>query len=750
MTPKKIILTLTAITVIIAAAVLIYVNTVIANGLPSLEQLENPSQDYATQIISSDGEVLDHFYKQRRVSLERDSIPKDFINALIAVEDREYFNHWGVHTERIIKAMIKNILAGGIEEGASTITMQLARNLYDSTIYRYDRTLDRKIREAVTAMKIEKRYTKDEILEMYANTVNFGRGAYGIQIAAQVYFDKLPSELTTAECAFLVGVLKSPERYNSLRDQQLALGRRNLVLRLMRKQGFLSENKFERAIKEPITLARSGEGMRRLKEFMLAPHFVEMIRQKLSRSEQLKNYNLYSQGLRIYTTLNSSIQRYAKESVEEHLASFQKLFNRRWNWRNHPDLLKKLLNEAIYARADYRAASSKSEKRRIAAKLRKDRNFTDSVKNAATTVQIGLAVINPKNGAVLAMVGASPKFMKENPDAKYSLNHSTQIKRQPGSSFKPIVYTSALREDRSLTPFTLIECGPFSYVDPHTEEEWAPRGMGGCEEGDMMQLKDCLRRSINTASARIILNHTTPRKVVELAKNMGIHSKLQAVPALALGAGEVVPVEMVSAFGTFANDGEHVDYYYVDKIEDRTGADLKYKSDQYEKHKLLSHEICSMVKAMMVNVVEFGTGRKVRSYFKGIDAAGKTGTTNDYADAWFIGYTPELAAGVWIGFDDRRVTFTGEYGYAAEAAAPVWGMLMNKIYADKSLGFSKKEFEYPGLDSAMVDAIIGIGGTFESDSLSEINPNYRERNLLNDENGERRPRLPRLPDNNPN
>ena len=749
MTPLKFILILFGILVCFAIGMSIYISTVAANGLPSLDQLENPSQDYATQIFSADGEVLDHFFKERRVSLERDSIPKDFVNALIAVEDRDFFSHWGVHTERIFKAMIKNILSGSIGEGASTITMQLARNLYETKIYRYDKSLNRKIREAITAMEIENRYTKDEIIEMYANTVNFGRGAYGIQIASQVYFDKSPAELTTAECAFLVGILKAPEAYNSLRDEDKALNRRNLVLSLMLKHHYINDYTYENAIQEPITLARSGEGRNRLKEFMLAPHFVEMIRQNLSKSGRLNKMDLYRQGFKIYTTLNSSIQRYAKAAVEEHLESFQKLFSRRWNWNNHSALLDTLVNEAIAKRANYRVASPQ-EKRQIFASLKRDRYFIDSVKNAVTTVQIALVVINPRNGAILGMVGASPKFMKECPDAKYSLNHATQILRQPGSAFKPIVYTSALREDHNLTPFSLIECGPFSYTDPWTGAVWSPRGSGGCAAGEQMQLKDCLRRSINTASARLITEHTTPRKVVDLAYNMGIRTRIRAVPSLALGSSEVAPVELISAFGTFANNGEHVDYYYINKIEDKNGSDLNYRTQQYEKHQCLPNEIASAMKAMMVNVVEYGTGRKIRNYFSGVDAAGKTGTTNDYADAWFIGYTPELVAGVWVGFDDRRITFTGEYGYAAEAAAPVWGRLMQKIYNDPLLGYNKRKFDYPGLDSGMAVTIIGSGSVYRPESEDGLEPRIIEENKTNINPVATKPILPKLPKRAPN
>ncbi len=690
MTPFKFLMLLISTSFLIFIFISLLIYDSISYGLPSLEQLENPKQNFATQIISSDGELLDHFYIQRRVSLPIDSIPKDFINALIATEDRNFYNHWGVHFARIVKAMVKNVMAMRSKEGGSTITMQLARNLY----FNQENSFRRKIKEAVTAIQIEKNFTKQEILELYSNTVAFGRGAYGIQVASQVYFNKSPMELTTAECAFLVGILKAPEHYNSIIDYEKSLVRRNLVLQLMYEQNFLNSSKYVSAAEEPISLSKSKFGKRGTS--LIAPHFVEMIRQQLSKDGSLKDFDLYRDGLLIYSTLNSKIQQYAKEAVEEHLKEFQKTFSRSFSWTSNQNLLSELLQRAVKNSPEYNAAPQE-KKSEIEKNLKRSRKFIDSVKNAATTVQVGLVVLDPSTGETLAMVGGSPKFMEENPDAKYSLNHVTQIKRQPGSSFKPFVYASCLEE--GMLPTSMVECGPYTYTLP-SGEVWSPKGTGQCDAGGQVTLAEGLSKSINTVAARLITQHTTPGKVIELAHKMGITSGLNAVPALSLGAGgEVTPFEMTSAFATFANEGMRIVPFSIKRIEDQYGNILQEKKKSLEVYDAIKPSITHLIIPMMQGVVDHGTAYEIRNYFKNCDAAGKTGTTNDFADAWFVGFTPQLVAGVWVGCDDRRITFTGGYAYAGKAAAPIWGRLMAKIYADESLPYKQRKFAFSVQDS---------------------------------------------------
>lgn len=694
MKPVRFLILLCALTVIAIVSVAVYIRVITSTGLPSLEQLENPPQNQATRIFSSDGVLLDHFYVERRVSLPYDSIPKDFINALVATEDKEFWNHWGVHLGRVFNAFVKNVF--GDREGASTITMQLARNLF----LNQDFTLTRKIRETFVAIQIERHYTKQEIIGMYANTVNFGKGAYGINVASQVYFDKVPSELTTAQCAMLVGLLKAPEHYNPITYPDRAKYRRNTVLALMRGQNYLTAAQLDSASDEPIDVFRNDPKNPRTRKTLgssSAHHFVEMVRQDLSKDNTLGDYDLYRDGLIIHTTLNSRIQQYANEAVKEHFEEFQKSFNKTWNWAYHKDLLKQIIQEAIEKTPQYRKADE-NKKKAIANQLRNNTSFVDSVKNAVTTVQCGVVVIDPTTGAILGMVGASPKFMREYSAAKYSLNHVTQIRRQPGSSFKPFVYTMSLED--GFTPSTMVECGPYSYTLP-TGEVWSPRGTGHCASGEFRSLADALKYSINTVAARLITNVTNANEVITLARKMGVESPLHAVPALALGAGgEVEPLELTSAFGTFAFNGIHVPPYFIDKVEDKFGSVIESKAKSRNITEAIPPNINTQMTYMLEGVVNGGTAWSgVRKNFTGVDAAGKTGTTNDAADAWFVGFTPQLVAGVWVGFDDKRITFENmdAEGYGGKAAAPIWGKLMNKIYNDPVLPYKQKVFSYKKL-----------------------------------------------------
>lgn len=690
MKPLHLLILLSIFTILTALGVAFFVNNIVSYGMPSLEQLENPQTNLATRIYSSDGKLLDHFFNERRVNLTYDSIPESFVNALVATEDRKFWSHWGVHTGRVFNAAIKNVL--GDQEGASTLTMQLSRNLFLSHAV----TWERKIREAFLSLQIEQTYTKKEILEMYANTVYFGSSAYGIQVASQVYFDKDPSQLSLSESATLVGILKAPEAYNPFRHQEKALSRRNIVLKLMHDQEYISTSQYAEALQTPVTVYQADKkNSRKVRKHLgeqSAPHFVEMIRQDISKDNSMLDYNLYRDGLMIQTTLNSRIQRYSNEAVAEHLAELQRIFDNRWNWNRNKSLLDDLIKKAINSRADYRAAN-KEQRKSLEGNLKGNKAFVDSVKNAATTIQVGLVVLDPSNGAILGMVGASPKFMEDHRESKYSLNHAFQIKRQPGSAFKPFVYASAL--NHGLTPESNIECGPYSYLLP-TGETWSPKGTGSCEPGETSSLINALRISINTVSARLITEVTTPRDVVNLARKMGIQSQLSGVPALSLGAGgDLDPLELTSAYGTIANRGVYVSPYYLSSIQDKHGTVIKERRKIPSMNQALSDEIAAQMIYMMRRVVDAGTAsRAIRSRFTGVEAAGKTGTTNDAADAWFVGFTPQLVCGIWLGFDDKRITFDvlGSEGYGGRSAAPIWGILMSKIYSDLTLPYTQKTF----------------------------------------------------------
>ncbi len=697
MTPLKFLWILIAGFVSVLLIAIIYVNIVISEGMPSLAELENPKLNLATQIYSDDGVLLDHFFVERRVDLPFDSIPKDFIKALIATEDRKFYEHWGVHITRIFGAALKNTLAGYTKEGASTITMQLARNLYLTK----EVNINRKIREAFTAIMIEQSYTKEQILQLYANTVYFGRGAYGIGVAAQVFFGKSPLELTLAECATLVALLKSPVGYDPYLYPEKSLQRRDLVLSLMLEQDMITSSQYLAAVEEPLinkaqAKSRNDFGRR----LSIAPHFVEMIRQSLNEDPRLVGYDLYRDGLVIYSTLNSRIQKYANEAVQEHLDELQRNFNKNWSWSKNKIVLNSLIDKAIKSNPLYRAAKP-YEKEKIYNQLANNSKFVDSVKNAATTIQVGLIVLDNETGGILALVGASPKFLRENPNAKYSLNHATQIRRQPGSSFKPFVYAASLMH--GLSPYSQIECGPYSYT-LSTGEVWSPSGSGSCAPGETRSLYSALSYSINTVAARLVTQVTNPEEVVKLAKKMGIQSPLGAYPAIALGAaGEVSPLEMAIAFTGFANHGNSVKSRFLKNVLDHYGNDVIKNGRKAEvNYGVLSDSIAEQMVFMMKGTIENGTASVIKQFFNGVECGGKTGTTNEAADAWFIGFTPELTCAIWVGFDDKRINFDymGSYGYGGRAAAPIWGRLMAKIYNDVLIKYKKKNFGYDYLFSS--------------------------------------------------
>ncbi len=705
--PIHLLAVLVALTLLAAVICFVAIKVITSDGMPSISELENPRQNIATQIFSADGELLDHFFIERRVPLTYRDIPEDFVNALVATEDRQFWQHWGVHSGRVINSIIKNILAGHVKEGASTITMQLAGNLY---LDRRQTTMTRKIREAITAFQIEQTYTKQEIIELYANTVNFGRGSYGLQVAANKYFDKEPVNLTTAECAFLIGLLKKPEYYNKRDNYNAAIQRRNLVLNLMLEQDYITSSQYIHGCAEPISFMQTvvpkdqEATYRRLANMGIAPHFVETIRQTIRNDKKLQDYDLYKDGLTIYTTIDSRIQKALNAAVNEYMGQAQKTFLANWSWSRNQSVLKKLLDKAIKENAEYKEADA-AKRQIIHAKLFNSKSFIDSIKNVATTIQLGVVIIDPANGAVVGMVGASPKFMTENPDAKYSLNHAVQIKRQPGSAFKPFIYASALSKGK--TPLSRIQSGPFSYTLP-SGEVWSPRGSS---EGDSLKTvtyTQGLVGSINSVSARLITQVTNPGDVISLVQKAGITSRLDAVPALSLGAGgDVSPVEMAGAYEIFANSGIFVSPYYYDRIKNKYGEVISERTFVNTISDVIEKEVAAQMTYMMQQVVGAGTATRVRNYLKGVDAAGKTGTTNDAADAWFIGYTPQLVCGIWMGFDDKRVNFDclGATGYGGRIVAPLWGAIMAKVYDIPNLPYKQKHFNLVKPDTAASDSI---------------------------------------------
>jgi penicillin-binding protein 1A len=671
-----------------AGILLIAYTVILLSGLPSLEQLENPKPDLASRVMSLDGEVLDQFYVKNRTRVTREQLPETLIEALVATEDKDFYHHWGVDLGRFAKAMVKNLISLRLREGASTITQQLARNLYELKGARESifEKVTRKIREAITAVQIERTYTKDEILEMYFNISYFGRSAYGVATAAQVYFDKAPRDLDLKECALLVAMLRGPAHYDPFNHPGRATARAELVLRQMLKENFITEQQYEAATAEHLHLA-SLQG-----PTGIAPHFVEYIRQKLARDPKLRGRDLYRDGLTIYTTIDSRMQRHANEAVEEHLATYQEKFKNQWNWSQHQDILDKAIDKAIYSTPAYQDAPTPRDQEQVYAGLRNKKSFVDSVRNAEQTIEVGFVATDARSGEIRAMIGGS-NFRT----FKYGLNHVTQILRQPGSAFKPFVYTVAI--DNGYAPSFELLNQPVTIMMADGKR-WTPRNAEG-EFGGKLTLREGLKYSINLISVRLVTQEISPvKQVIQYAHRMGIRSDLPPYESLAMGVGEVSPLDMTAAFAVYANEGVYVEPISILRIEDKDGTILEENFPA--RREVLSKETAFIMTTMMEGVVNGGTGIHVRDYFH-LPAAGKTGTTQEFADAWFVGYTPRLSAGVWVGFDDKQIHFTNWDGQGGRAAAPIWGRFMKYVYEDPEIGMPLEYFEKP--DGVIADSI---------------------------------------------
>jgi len=650
----------TIIFVFLALAIYTY------SGVPSLDELENPKPPLASRVFSADGELIGQFFIENRIAADLDSLPPYVIKALVATEDRNFYDHWGVDLPRFFKAMVKNLFSLSLREGASTITQQLAKNLYSLKEGR-ENPLDkavRKVREWISAIQIERTFTKNEIAELYLNVSYFGRSAYGIESAAKVYFNKRAKDLTLPEAALFVALLKSSVNYDPVNRYETALQRRNQVMLNMVYVDMLTEEEYNRLKQQPIQLA--SERLSHVRSE--APHFLEYIRQQMTTLADKYGYDLYRDGLNIYTTLDLRMQRIANRSAKKHIAEYQTLFDKNWKWDSNKSLLADLLDKAIKNDARYKTVNSSDTKAKVYNRLKYDIDFVDSVKKVAQTVEVGFVVLDPKTGFIKTLVGG------KNQDFGRGLNHVTGIRRQPGSSFKPFVYATAI--ENGYTPASTVLNQQFNY------NGWSPSNAGNGYSG-YETLRWGLANSVNVIAGRLTISDMAPPyQVVKFAQRMGIKSHMDAYPSIALGTVEVTPLEMVSAMGTFVNGGVHVDPISIIKIEDRNGVVL----DEFvpESVQAISPQTSSIIVDMMTDVINYGTGAGVRRYFQ-YPAAGKTGTTQKFSDAWFVGVTPTMVAGAWVGFDDHRVKFTNWYGQGGRAALPIWAMFMEGAYKELKL-----------------------------------------------------------------
>ena len=634
----------------------------LSRDLPSLEQLENYDPDLVTRIYSADGKVLSELFVQKRVFVELYNIPTHMQNAVIASEDRRFYEHWGLSLRSVARAIGINILSLSYRQGFSTLTQQLARNLYKTI--GFEDSILRKIKEVITAIQIERTYTKDEILEMYLNTVHFGHGTYGVEAATKRFFGKESKELSVDESALLVGLLPSPASYSPVRHPERARKRRNTVLRLMKDQGYITHS--EHSQYRAMTLESITDEP--IKD--LAPYFTEYVRRLLEKEDEALDINIYRDGLKIYTTLDSRLQVLAEKFVLNAIIKSQgKLNTRIMNNQEEFELLGHL---TIYDEDSVKMMMLGEEQ------LYKDLR-------AKLLVQTAFVAINPKTGGIMAMIGGRPDYHDQ-------YNRSVQAKRQPGSVFKPFVYTTALENGYTVSQQLLNQ--PVVLNVQNTDGSWVkwkPQNYGG-STGGLTTLREGLRKSLNLISVRIVQQDYAPAEQVKrTAQRMGISTDIRAVDAIALGTSEVIPLEMVSAYAAFANKGVYSKPFAITKIEDRYGNTIReYGSVQYE---VLSEETAYLMTNLMQTVMDRGTGGSARwKYNFTRPAAGKTGTTQGWSDAWFVGFTPQLAAGVWYGVDDYQVSL-GKGQDGSKAALPSWAQFMRESH--NTLELPRVNFQKP-------------------------------------------------------
>ena len=629
---------------------------------PSIGDLRKAKLEQPAQVLSADGKELALFKRSNREWVKLADISPKVIAALIATEDHRFFEHHGIDWRRTASAALST--ASGDRQGGSTITQQLARNLYPEAIGRAP-TLTRKLKEAITALKIEAVYSKNEILETYLNTVPFLYNAFGIEMAARTYFDSSAEALNLLQSATLIGMLKGNSYYNPVLNPERALQRRNTVLAQMVKRRSLDPAKFESLKKKPLQI----DFERQLEPPGSAPHLAQHLRKWLIDWADRNDYNIYSDGLVVRTTIDSRLQALANQAVARQGDQLQLIADAAWSQRSAWSASRNLVQAFVRETPEYRSAQSSGLSPEAAMKkLLADKDFMQALRRQKTRVQAGFLALDPSNGQIRAWVG-SRDYSQD------AYDHVQQARRQPGSTFKPFVYGAAFMQgDRPGD--TLID----QAVDIALPggEVWRPTDHQP-PSGRAMSLRDGLVYSKNTITAQL-MQTVGAAKVAELAQAMGVRqSKLDAVPSLALGTSPVSLKEMVAAYGTIANGGGYIEPMLVTRIEDSTGQVLEEFAPAIAET-ALPRSVAYTLLDVMRGVVARGTGASIRTRF-GIhaDVAGKTGTTQDNADGWFILMHPQLVAGAWVGFNDSRVTLRSDYwGQGAHSALPIVGDFFQK------------------------------------------------------------------------
>ncbi len=656
--------------------------------LPSYHELSNISNDNASEVYTSDNVLMGRYFIENRLSIDNNDISRHVINALIATEDSRFFEHKGIDFMSIARVMVKSVLLGDRSQGGgSTISQQLAKNLYPRQSLGIFTLPVSKVKEIFIAARLEKIYSKEQILTLYLNTVPFGEDIYGIEAAAHRFFSRKSKWLEPPQAATLIGMLAANTAYNPRINPERSMKRRNVVLARMAENGFIEKAKLTEYQQSPLQV----KYVRIDRNTGIAPYFRDIVRHQ---AEQILSdrygdeYNLFTDGLKIVTTINSRMQRYADEAVKEHMAQVQKQFDIHWGkrepWKGHPEVYLKALRQSPRYRRMQEAGMSEQEMMKVMEKpvntvlfsYQGDKQVTispaDSVKYYLRMLNTGFMVVHPQSGKILAWVGGVDHKTVE-------FDHVTS-KRQVGSTFKPIVYATAMMNGMEPNQYVLNEKRTYP-----NHRNWSPANADG-QYGGYYSIKGALAKSVNTVTAWII-DQVGVDRTVNMAHRMGIESSIPEVASIALGTAEISLYEMVKAYTTFPNYGKPATFQDIVSITDRSGKVL-YKAPRPQTNEsAYAEDAAYYMVDMLETVINEGTGRSLRSNY-GLTAplGGKTGTTQNNSDGWFIGFTPTLVAGAWVGADQPSVRFRStSLGQGAYMAMPIFGRFMQKVERDAML-----------------------------------------------------------------
>lgn len=716
--------------------------------LPSFAEIENPKSNLASEVITSDNKLLGKFYQENRTHVEYEELSPHLINALVATEDERYYQHSGIDFEALARAIAKL----GKDGGGSTISQQLAKQLFHKPATSTAERILQKFKEWVIATRLERQYTKEEIITMYFNVYDFLYQAVGVNSAAKIYFNTTPDSLNLEQSAMLVGMLKNPILYNPRRYPENAINRRNTVFKQMIRNDMLTEEAYDTLKERPVVLKFTREDHLE----GLAPYFREYLRGfmrdwvKKHEEKTGEKYNIYTDGLKIYTTIDSRMQAYAEEAVSEHFSNLQEVFFKMEKNRKTAPFHNVTSTEVdrIMEQAKKRSGRYRSMRAAGISKDSIDAAFNtpvpmtvfswngdidtvmtpmDSIRYYKHFYNTGMLSVEPQTGFVKAYVGGI--------DYKhFKYDHATQGKRQVGSTFKPFVYATAIKQKHYSPCFqvpnvrTCIEKGQYGLL-----KDWCPKNSND-EYGGEYTLKYALANSVNTVTT-FLMKEVGPEPVIRLCREMGIKSSIPAAPSIALGTVDLTVEEMVGSYTTLANKGVYVEPLMVTRIEDKNGVVLEEFTP--ETNEVMSEEDAYVILDLMKGVTQGGTGTRLRlsqgryqndvvtgfPYDFDNPIAGKTGTTQNQSDGWFMGVVPNLITGVWGGCEDRSAHFGSiYYGQGATVALPVWALYMKKLYADKKLEISKEDFEKPEDDLNVELNCDQYTGDEEDQELVESDP----------------------------